>query len=120
MTSTPLIDRARAAAADALKDQTRHDGTPFIGHPDAVAAIVADEIGLPEECIAAVYLHEASRIAGYEVREADWGASICTLVNGLNKISTIKPKDTRLEAENYKKLIIQGPSRDGPETGRPP
>ena len=107
MTSTPLIDRARAAAADALKDQTRHDGTPFIGHPDAVAAIVADEIGLPEECIAAVYLHEASRIAGYEVREADWGASICTLVNGLNKISTIKPKDTRLEAENYKKLIIQ-------------
>ena len=107
MTSTPLIYRARAAAAGALKDQTRHDGTPFIGHPDAVAAIVADEIGLPEECIAAVYLHEASRIAGYEVREADWGASICTLVNGLNKISTIKPKDTRLEAENYKKLIIQ-------------
>ncbi len=107
MTSTPLIDRARAAAAGALKDQTRHDGTPFIGHPDAVAAIVADEIGLPEECIAAVYLHEASRIAGYEVREADWGASICTLVDGLNKISTIKPKDTRLEAENYKKLIIQ-------------
>ena len=107
MTSTPLIDRARAAAADALKDQTRHDGTPFIGHPDAVAAIVADEIGLPEECIAAVYLHEASRIAGYEVKEADWGASICTLVDGLNKISTIKPKDTRLEAENYKKLIIQ-------------
>ena len=107
MTSTPLIDRARAAAADALKDQTRHDGTPFIGHPDSVAAIVADEIGLPEECIAAVYLHEASRIAGYEVREADWGASICTLVDGLNKISTIKPNDTRLEAENYKKLIIQ-------------
>ena len=107
MTSTPLIDRARAAAADALKDQTRHDGTPFIGHPDAVAAIVADEIGLPEECIAAVYLHEASRIAGYEVKETDWGASICTLVDGLNKISTIKPKDTRLEAENYKKLIIQ-------------
>ena len=128
MTSTPLIDRARAAAADALKDQTRHDGTPFIGHPDSVAAIVADEIGLPEECIAAVYLHEASRIAGYEVKEADWGASICTLVDGLNKISTIKPKDTRLEAENYKKLIIQY-SRDprvtvlklaGPEAGRPP
>ena len=107
MTSTPLIDKVRAAAAEALKDFTRHDGTPFIGHPDAVAAIVADEIGLPEECIAAVYLHEASRIAGYEVKEADWGASICTLVDGLNKISTIKPKDTRLEAENYKKLIIQ-------------
>ena len=107
MTSTPLIDKARNAAAEALKEYTRHDGTPFIGHPDAVAAIVADEIGLPEECIAAVYLHEASRMAGMEVKENDWGSAICTLVEGLNKISTIKPKDTRLEAENYKKLIIQ-------------
>ena len=107
MVSTPLIDKARAAAAEALKDKTRHDGTPFIGHPDAVAAIVADEIGLPEECIAAVFLHEASRMGGYPVKEAEWGAPICTLVDGLNKISTIKPKDTRLEAENYKKLIIQ-------------
>ena len=107
MLSTPLIEKARAAATEALKDYTRHDGTPFIGHPDAVAAIVADEIGLPEECIAAVYLHEASRMAGLEVKEADWGNAICTLVDGLNKISTIKPKDTRLEAENYKKLIIQ-------------
>ena len=107
MVSTPLIDKARAAAAEALKDKTRHDGTPFIGHPDAVAAIVADEIGLPEECLAAVYLHEASRMGGYPVKEAEWGAPICTLVDGLNKISTIKPKDTRLEAENYKKLIIQ-------------
>ena len=68
---------------------------------------MADEIGLPEECIAAVYLHEASRMGGYPVKEAEWGAPICTLVDGLNKISTIKPKDTRLEAENYKKLIIQ-------------
>ena len=107
MISTPLIDKARAAASEALKDITRHDGSPFIGHPDAVAKIVADEIGLPEECIAAVYLHEASRMGGMEVKEADWGASICTLVDGLNKISTIKPKDTHLEAENYKKLIIQ-------------
>ncbi|MBR4735050.1 MAG: bifunctional (p)ppGpp synthetase/guanosine-3',5'-bis(diphosphate) 3'-pyrophosphohydrolase [Bacteroidales bacterium] len=107
MVSSTLIDKARTAAAQALKDFTRHDGSPFIGHPDAVAKIVSDEIGLPDECIAAVYLHEASRIAGLEVKEADWGASICTLVDGLNKISTIKPKDTRLEAENYKKLIIQ-------------
>ncbi|MBR1887763.1 MAG: bifunctional (p)ppGpp synthetase/guanosine-3',5'-bis(diphosphate) 3'-pyrophosphohydrolase [Bacteroidales bacterium] len=107
MVHSTLIDKARAAAAEALKDFTRHDGTPFIGHPDAVAGIVADEIGLPEECIAAVYLHEANRIAGYEVKESEWGAQICTLVDGLGKISTIKPKDTRLEAENYKKLIIQ-------------
>ena len=107
MEKTTLIEKARAAAVAALEGLTRHDGTPFIGHPDAVARIVADEIGLPEECIAAVYLHEASRMAGYEVSEKEWGAPIRTLVEGLDHISTIKPKDTRLEAENYKKLIIQ-------------
>ncbi len=102
-----LIQRARDAARVALLEQTRYDGTPFIGHPDAVALIVAEEIGLSADCVAAVYLHEASRMGGCAVDAATWGESICTLVDGLNKISTIKPKDTRLEAENYKKLIIQ-------------
>jgi GTP pyrophosphokinase len=102
-----LIEKARTLAVEALKDMTRHDGTPFIGHPDAVARIVAYEIGLPAECVAAVYLHEASRMGGMEVLRKDWDENICTMVEGLNHISTIKPKDTRLEAENYKKLIIQ-------------
>ena len=42
-----LILRARDVAAEALKEKVRHDGSPFIGHPDAVARIVSDEIGLP-------------------------------------------------------------------------
>ena len=107
MERSKLISRARETAVEVLKDRTRHDGSPFIGHPDAVAEIVSDEIGLPEECIAAVYLHEASRMGNYTVKAEDWGETVCTLVDGLDKISTIKPKDTRLEAENYKKLIIQ-------------
>lgn len=105
--STDIVAKAREVAVAVLKDQTRYDGSPFIGHPDAVARIVQEEIGLPEECIAAVYLHEASRMGGYEVKAGAWGDVICNLVDGLNKISTVKPKDTRLEAENYKKLIIQ-------------
>ena len=107
MEKSELISRARETAAGILKDHTRYDGTPFIGHPDAVAGIVSDEIGLPEECVVAVYLHEASRMGGYVVKADEWGETVYTLVDGLNKISTIKPKDTRLEAENYKKLIIQ-------------
>ncbi len=100
-----LVSRARAIAAEVLKDETRSNGVPFITHPDGVAAIVRDEIGLPEECIAAVYLHEASR-AHPELDLSEFTEEIRTLVEGLNKISTIKPKDTRLEAENYKKLIV--------------
>jgi len=105
--SPDIVAKAREVAVATLKDNTRYDGSPFIGHPDAVARIVTEEIGLPEECIAAVYLHEASRMGGYEVKAGEWGDVVCNLVDGLNKIATVKPKDTRLEAENYKKLIIQ-------------
>ena len=100
-----VIERARAVALEALKDRTRSDGSPFIGHPDAVARIVLEEIGLPDECVAAVYLHEASWAGEVDMKGFD--AGIVTMVEGLNRIATIKPKDTRLEAENYKKLIIQ-------------
>ena len=101
-----LMEKARAVAAAALRDETRYDGTPFIGHPDNVARIVEDEIGLPDECVAAVYLHEATRIHK-DIDISAFPADVRTIVDGLNKISTIKPKDTRLEAENYKKLIVQ-------------
>ena len=101
-----LIEKARAVALDALKDETRYDGTPFMQHPDNVARIVADEIGLPMECVAAVYLHEATRMHK-EVDISSFPKDVRKIAEGLNKISTIKPKDTRLEAENYKKLIVQ-------------
>ncbi len=101
-----LVQRAREVALSALKDELRFDGSPFIGHPDAVAAIARDELGLPAECSAAVYLHEATRVHK-DIDISAFPQDVLTMVDGLNKISTIKPKDTRLEAENYKKLIVQ-------------
>ena len=101
-----LVEKARAVALEALKDETRYDGSPFIQHPDNVARIVADEIGLPMECVAAVYLHEATR-THKDVDISSFPVEVRKITDGLNKISTIKPKDTRLEAENYKKLIVQ-------------
>ena len=101
-----MVAQARAVALDALKDEARYDGTPFITHPDNVARIVEDEIGLPDVCVAAVYLHEATRVHK-DVDISAFPQDVRTLVDGLNKISTIKPKDTRLEAENYKRLIVQ-------------
>lgn len=103
-----LVREAYAVAEKALDGQVRGNGRPFIEHPLGVARIAAFEIGLPAECIAAVFLHEASRMqpdcdirSGYR-----FGQDIYTMVDGLNKISTIKPRDTRLEADNYKKLIV--------------
>ena len=103
-----LIKEACSIAEKALDGQTRGNGKPFIEHPMNVARIAAEEIGLPAECIAAVFLHEAQRFnPGLDIASyGDFGKDVRTMVDGLNKISTIKPKDTRLEAENYKRLIV--------------
>lgn len=102
-----LIKLAYDIAEDALKDHKRSNGAPFLEHPVAVARIACDEIGLSAECIAAVFLHEATRFyPETNIASTGFSKDIYTIVDGLNKISTINPKDTRLEAENYKKLIV--------------
>ena len=103
-----LIEDAYRIAETALESHERGNGRPFIEHPLGVAKIVADEVGLPAECVAAVFLHEAMRFhPETDIRsQRNFGNDVYTIVDGLNKISSIKPKDTRLEAENYKKLIV--------------
>ena len=102
-----LILKAYRIAENALKDHRRSNGQPFIEHPIATAVIAYEEIGLPAECIAAIFLHEATRFfPETDIVSEGFGNDIYTIVDGLNKISTIKPKDTRLEAENYKRLIV--------------
>ncbi len=102
-----LIREAYGIASSALKDHKRSNGNPFIEHPEAVARIAYEEIGLSAECIAAIYLHEATRFfPETDIVSGKFGRDVYTIVDGLNKISTINPKDTRLEAENYKKLIV--------------
>lgn len=102
------IRKAMSLAEDVLRDEVRGNGHPFIEHPLGVARIVSDEIGLPPECVAAVFLHEAARVRPeLDIRSLRLEESVYTMVDGLNKISTINPRDTRLEAEKYKKLIIQ-------------
>ena len=111
-----LVRRAYLIAARALEGEVRSNGHDFIEHPLNVALIASDEIGLTADCIAAVFLHEATRkhpeldlrkgeLCGMSL--AGFPEDVYTMVDGLNKIATIKPKDTRLEAENYKKLIVQ-------------
>ena len=103
-----MIRKAMALAEEVLHEEVRGNGHPFIEHPLGVAKIVADEIGLPPECVAAVFLHEATRRhPDLDIRGLKLDESVYTMVDGLNRIATINPRDTRLEAEKYKKLIIQ-------------
>lgn len=103
-----MIDKAKAIAYELLKDQVRGNGKPFMDHVDAVASIVEKEIGLPQEAVAAVYLHEATRRNPQEMERIrnSFPADVCKMVEGLNRIATINPKDTQLQAERYRKLIV--------------
>lgn len=101
-----LVAEAYSIAAGVLDGMKRYNDTPFIEHPEKVAKIACDEIGLGPDCVAAVFLHEATRFFPETDIRGRFGRDILNMVDGLNKISTIKPKDTRLEAENYKKLIV--------------
>ena len=103
-----LVKAAYDIACKELEDKKRGNGAPFIEHAENVARIAADEIGLGPECVSAVFLHEATRGRAESgiIPAGVFGRDILTMVDGLNKIATIKPKDTRLEADNYKKLIV--------------
>jgi len=100
-----MAAQARELAALALKEDLRSNGHPMLEHADGVAAIVADEIGLGPDCITAVYLHEAMRFHP-ETDISAFPQDVRTMVEGLNNIAKIRPRDTKLEAENYKRLIV--------------
>lgn len=102
-----MIRRAYDIASLSLNGLVRSDDTPFINHPLNVSLIAADEIGLSAECVTAVFLHEAITRGNTSTDiYSAFPSDVAKLVDGLNHISGIKPKDTRLEAENYKKLIV--------------
>lgn len=105
--SRTAILSAYDIACSALEDVRRSDGTPFITHPLNVAFIAAQEIGLPANCITAIFLHEAiTRGSADAELLRKFPTDTITLTEGLNHIATIRPKDTRLEADNYRKLIV--------------
>ena len=103
-----LLEKAYGIASEALAGIQRGNGHPFIEHPAGVALIVAKELGLMCDAIIAVFLHEATRNNPelFEKVKKEYSPQIMTMVEGLNNISTITPKETKLQAENYRKLIV--------------
>lgn len=103
------IEYAYRLAEEVLREKKRENGHPFIEHPVGVAAIVAKEIGLTADCIEAIFLHEALRFHPTlldEIPAGQFPQDVIDIALNLNKIAAIKPKETRLEAENYKRLIV--------------
>ena len=108
MLQNELVKKACLMAEKALEGQQRGNGHPFIEHPMGVASIVANEMGLMPEAVAAVFLHEATRGKDEALQAVakEYPQEVIRMVEGLNKISGITPKDTGLQAESYRKLIV--------------
>ena len=104
-----IIDKAFKFARDAHKGIRRRSGEPYIMHPIAVATIVIQEIGLGSTSISAALLHDVVEDTDYTVEdiEAQFGAKIARIVDGLTKISGgIFGDQASLQAENFRKLIL--------------
>ena len=104
-----FVEKAYKIAEKALEGMKRGNNAPFITHPLGVAKIVCDEIGMGKDCAAAVFLHEATRFRPEILESEDFLSfpqDIRNIAVSLNRISTIRPKDTRLEADTYRRLII--------------
>lgn len=103
-----IIVEAYNIAERALAGIVRGNNHPFIEHPLGVANIVANEIKLMPEAVAAVFIHEAIRFNDSILDDVKkkFSNDIIDIAISLNKIAAIKPRDTRLEAENYRRLIV--------------
>ncbi|MFA6676015.1 MAG: RelA/SpoT family protein [Bacteroidales bacterium] len=104
------IKRAYEVAYKVLDGKTRENKHPFIEHPLGVAEIVSGEIGLGYDAITAIFLHESTRFKKDISDICDvsklFSKEIINIAESLNKISMIKTKETGLQADNYKRLIV--------------
>ena len=104
-----LIRKAFDVAVDAHKDQRRKSGEAYIFHPIAVAKIVASEIGLGAQSIAAALMHDVVEDTPITVKDIEkmFNPKIAQLVEGLTKISLVQ-KDSKvsMQAENFRKMIL--------------
>lgn len=103
-----LMKRAYIFSREAHCSQTRVEGTPYIGHPLAVAHILADmKMDMPT--IAAGLLHDTVEDTGTttkDIREL-FGNEIAFLVDSLTKLGRIEFKTKEeAQAENFRKMLL--------------
>jgi GTP diphosphokinase / guanosine-3',5'-bis(diphosphate) 3'-diphosphatase len=103
-----MIIRAFELAHEAHKEMKRKSGEPYILHPIAVAKIVAHEIGLGTTSVVSSLLHDVVEDTDYtlEYIETNFGKKVATIVDGLTKISGVFDKNSSLQAENFRKMLL--------------
>jgi GTP diphosphokinase / guanosine-3',5'-bis(diphosphate) 3'-diphosphatase len=105
------VARIREAAefgASAHKGQKRLSGEPYIAHPVAAAAILAD-LHLDADTIIAAILHDVieDTPTPKDQLAARFGADVAELVDGVTKLDQIKFKSREeAQAESFRKMLL--------------
>ena len=116
VTTQQCVDKALLYAAERMNGYMRYNGTPLLDHDVAVAEIATREIGLGRNSTVAAILHDVLRIANKErpeevdalsreIRE-QFGAPVLGIIVGLCKISNIKLKVSKEQAEDFRDMIV--------------
>ncbi len=104
------INKAFLYAAELHAGQFRQSGEPYVSHPVAVAAIVA-ELGLDTDSICAALLHDtvedcADKTDLNTIATA-FGKDVSMLVDGLTKIIQVQVADKEeAHIENIRKMLL--------------
>ena len=99
------FDFAEAAHAG----QLRKDGSPFVTHPLAVAQILAEELHLDSESIAAALLHDTieDTAATHEDIARQFSPTIADLVEGVSKLTRVHyTSKAEEQMENLRKMLM--------------
>lgn len=105
--NTEKLRDAFAFAAECHAGQLRKDGTPYITHPLATAAIAA-ELRLDDETLIAALLHDCieDTDATYDDIAKKFGKSVANIVDGVTKLKHFDWSDKEAEQkENLQKLF---------------
>ena len=104
-----LIRSAFEFADKAHEGQLRKDNSPFVTHPLAVAQIVAEELHLDLESIAAALLHDTieDTAATHEQIAELFSPTIANLVEGVSKLTRVHyTSKAEEQMENLRKMLL--------------
>ena len=102
------IEEAAEFGASAHKGQRRLSGEPFIAHPVAAAAILAD-LHLDADTLIAGILHDVieDTPTPKDQLAARFGADVAELVDGVTKLDAIQFKSREeAQAESFRKMLL--------------
>src|ERR671914_2722725 len=103
-----LIAQAYGRAHTAHKGQVRKSGEPFVYHPLATGAILA-ELRLDATTIAAALLHDVLEDTGVTKAElaAQFGDEVAEIVDGVTKLGKLPSGNLEeAQAESLRKMIV--------------